>query len=388
MLRRFSSFLLLLISSLAFSQDQVDSTKSTFWKDHFQLNGYVKFMQSFSGDQEGNIYDQSLWHNRLNSKLFINSNHEIALELRNRVFYGEAVGINPEMKSWLGFDNGAVDLSYVAGQNDKFLYSGIIDRFYYKGVSGNWEWSVGRQRINWGINTYFNANDIFNAFTFTDFDYEERPGSDAARVQKYFKNGSDLEVAAALYSDTSYVVGAKYGWNKWDYDFQVLLGKYYSDYVVGGGWAGNIKNIGFKGEVAYFLSEDDQEGAGSISFSGEYLFNNGKFLGIGGLYSSGGVSGNVDVSSSLLAFQTSAKNLMPTRWSNMVTFGGELNDLSSFAIVGLYMPEVDFMLIMPSLTYSMAQNFDLSIHMINVAGVVDGDWIGLANGFVRANYSF
>lgn len=388
MLKKYSLYLLLLISAAVFSQEESDSTKANFWKDHFELNGYVKFMQSFSGDGAGEIYDQSLWHNRLNSKVFFNSNHEITLELRNRVMYGEAVRLNPTMKSALGFDAGIVDLSFVAGENDKFLYSGIIDRFYYEGVSGNWEWSLGRQRINWGINSYFNANDIFNAFTFTDFDYQERPGSDAVRVQKYFKKGSDIEVAGAMYADNSFVIGAKYGFNLWDYDFQVLAGKYYSDFVLGGGWAGNIKNVGFKGEVAYFIEEDAQAGAGSVSLSGEYMFESGKFVGIGGLYSSGGVSGNVDVSTSLLAFQTSAKNLMPTRWSAMLTYGGELNDLSSFSIVGLYMPEVDFVLLMPSLTYSMAQNFDLSIHMINVAGIVDGDWLGLANGFVRANYSF
>ena len=35
------------------------------------------------------------------------------------------------------------------------------------------------------MNLVWNPNDLFNAFSFVDFDYEERPGSDALRIQKY-----------------------------------------------------------------------------------------------------------------------------------------------------------------------------------------------------------
>ena len=65
------------------------------------------------------------------------------------------------MSTLLDLDGGIVDLSYVTGEANSFLYSTIIDRFWYKGYYKKWEWSIGRQRINWGINTYWNANDIF-----------------------------------------------------------------------------------------------------------------------------------------------------------------------------------------------------------------------------------
>tara|TARA_B100000795_G_scaffold269153_1_gene257758 strand:- start:9206 stop:10366 length:1161 start_codon:yes stop_codon:yes gene_type:complete len=361
----------------------------SFWKSHFEFDGYVKFMQTFTGDQEGNIYDQSLWHNRINTKFRVNPNHEVVLQARNRIIYGEAVKLDSQIKSSLDFDNGIADLSLVVGEEDGFLYSGIIDRFYYKGVSGDWEWSLGRQRINWGINTFFNANDIFNAFTITDFDYEERPGSDAVRIQKYFKNGSDIELAGAIYTDTSIVAALKYGWNYKNYDLQVLVGKYYDDYVFGGGWAGNIKNWGFKGEMSYFIPNSKKVNhAASVSVSAEYIINNGKFISVGGLYSSSGLRRGADISTALLSFNTSAKNLMPTQWTGMFTFGGQLKELSNFAIVVLYMPEVNMGLLMPSISYSIARNWDVSIFMINVAGVVGNDFIALANGFFRMKYSF
>ena len=47
---------------------------------------------------------------------------------------------------------------------------------------------IGRQRINWGTTTIWNPNDIFNAYNFLDFDYEERPGMDGGKFQYIFNN--------------------------------------------------------------------------------------------------------------------------------------------------------------------------------------------------------
>jgi hypothetical protein len=56
---------------------------------------------------------------------------------------------------------------------------------YLDYTAGKWQFRVGRQRINWGVNLVWNPNDVFNSFSYFDFDYEERPGSDAVRVQYY-----------------------------------------------------------------------------------------------------------------------------------------------------------------------------------------------------------
>ena len=79
---------------------------------------------------------------------------------------------------------------------------------------------------------------------------------------------------------------------------------------------------------------------------------------------------------------------MPTRWSAMATYGGEFGGLSSYALVFVYLPGTKFGLLMPSITRSVAQNFDLSFHMINVGGSMNNEPVFLANGFVRAKWSF
>ena len=77
------------------------------------LVAYLDIQDLRAYDQEGDIYDQSLWHNRINTKLFNQTKHggnEFSLELRNRIFYGEAIQINSQIKEMLDIDLGIADL--------------------------------------------------------------------------------------------------------------------------------------------------------------------------------------------------------------------------------------------------------------------------------------
>ena len=60
---------------------------------------------------------------------------------------------------------------------------------------GNFRQGSDRQRINWGQTLVWNPNDIFNAYSYFDFDYIERPGSDAIRLQYYPDYSSAIEMA-------------------------------------------------------------------------------------------------------------------------------------------------------------------------------------------------
>lgn len=120
----------------------------------------------------------------------------------------------------------------------------VIDRMLLQYTTNNWDIKIGRQRINWGINNIWNPNDIFNAYNFLDFDYEERPVNDALRIQHYLKNNSTLELAYKPSKNiTEHIAAALYKFNKKKntYDWQLLTGIYKTDVVIGGGWAGTLK---------------------------------------------------------------------------------------------------------------------------------------------------
>ena len=52
---------------------------------------------------------------------------------------------------------------------------------------------MGKQRINWGIQNFWNSHDLFNQLNIFDFDYIERPGNDAIRIQYYLNNFNSFE---------------------------------------------------------------------------------------------------------------------------------------------------------------------------------------------------
>ena len=97
------------------------------------------------------------------------------LEIRNRIFYGEQV------KQILILEKSSINTMVIQSfafmdQRRIFVAQSVIDRMLIQYSDEKWDITIGRQRINWGINNIWNPNDIFNAYNFLEFDYEERPG--------------------------------------------------------------------------------------------------------------------------------------------------------------------------------------------------------------------
>ena len=168
-----------------------------------------------------------------------------------------------------------------------------------------------------GINTIWNSNDLFNAYNFIDFDYIERPGSDVIRFQYTGDNLSSFDLVYKPSSNQGAVVAGLYKINKLGYDFQFLGANYYDDIAIGTGWAGNIKNAGFKGELTYFIESifgTQQKNSTSLSTSVDYSFKNGFYILGSYLYNSNGFSDpSVFSLASLTENVLSPKNLMPSK---------------------------------------------------------------------------
>ena len=94
----------------------------------------------------------------------------------------------------IGTDQGWVDLSWNLLDEQSFFLNTTIDRLWVDLNYGKFQARIGRQRINWGQTLVWNPNDIFNVYSFFDFDYVERPGSDAIRLQYYPDSSSALNL--------------------------------------------------------------------------------------------------------------------------------------------------------------------------------------------------
>jgi hypothetical protein len=338
---------------------QKDSTK-TRW---IELNGYIKDMQStyFIQKIDSNA-SMNLIHNRLNFKFIISPKISGRLEIRNRIFYGEQVKLIPNFGKTINEYNGLLNLSHLWIDEKSFVAHSVIDRMLVQYANEKWDIKIGRQRINWGINNIWNPNDIFNAYNFLDFDYEERPGNDAIRIQRNLNNNSVLEFAykPGKYKD-EHTAAFLYKVNKWNYDFQFLGGIYQTDYVLAGGWAGNIKEAGFKGEFSYFIPKRNTlETSQTVSFSimADQTFKNDWYISLASLYNSNPTNAFVS-SGSFYNSNLSAKNLFPFRYNFYATVMKTISPIKSFNFSIIYSPEKNTMILVPVYAWNVATNFDL-----------------------------
>ncbi|MEQ8359017.1 MAG: hypothetical protein RH860_05975 [Cytophagales bacterium] len=361
----------------------------------FTFRGYVKQMSILNFFPGDSLITDNFIHNRLNLQYDLNSKIVARVEMRNRIFYGESVRLNPFYQEMIDVDPGYLDLSFIWMEHSGAFAHSIFDRAWIGYVDGNFEAKAGRQRINWGMNVVWNPNDIFNAFNFVDFDYEERPGNDAIRLQNYFGSGNKIELAYAPGRTENEHIGAfMYKFNKGSYDIQVLGGVFRDDYVAGIGWAGNLKTAGFKGEASYFVNREknyDTVDVLSLSASVDYSFKNGLYMLGSFLINSNGRSSIIGLenTNSLAGNNFSAKNLMLTRYSGFYQLNYPVTPLFSPGLAAIYGFEADLLFIMPSMTYSIASNWDLDLVGQLYFVKFDGKYQNLVNSiFTRVKWSF
>ena len=345
----------------------------------WHFSGYVKNMQTgvFFNDSYPDLAQfklvdtflmEELIHQRLNAEWDINESFSFHGAIRNRIIAGDFVRSTPDYIESLDEGvNDFFDLAATPVQSGSALWHTAIDRAYLEFVKGNWEVRLGRQRINWGINAFWNPNDLFNAYAFTDFDYEERPGSDAIRVKYYTGFASSVEVAANVSAFDSLDAGTIAGlwkFNKKNYDFQLLTGLSNNNFVVGGGWAGNMKEAGFKGEFSWFKSLDDAQKDGfTIATGVDYSFKNSLYFQGGYLYNSLGITETSNNAAfSLFTVKLSAKNLYPYKHTFYVQASYPATPLLNTALSVIYSPNKQhFLFLNPVVTYSIKENWDVDL---------------------------
>lgn len=383
-------FLFVLFSPVfCFAQDSVSSTKNS----RIQLHGYIKDMQSVSFiNNAESLLSGNFIHNRINLKWNISDNLYLRAEARNRLFYGEQVKTTYQFGKLIDIDNGRFDLSYNLVDESTVVLNTILDRALLNWSTTKCDVTIGRQRINWGVNLVWNPNDIFNAFNYFDFDYEERPGTDAIRVQYSTGSVSSLELAYKVSDNEKEQVGAlMYKTNFRKYDLQNFAGIYFEDIVVGTGWAGSVKNTGFKGEGSYFhpyRNISDSSGVLSASVSLDRSFKNDYFASVSYLFNSQG-KGLQSGINELTNVSLSSKKLMPFKHSFFAQVSKSFNPLLNGSIAGIFSPERNTLILLPSIALSISDDWDIALIAQSFFADVDGVYRSIGNGiYLRLRWSY
>ena len=333
---------------------------------HYTLR-YITNTVNFQEVNEEWITD-NLLHNRLEFRYYPGEKWKVDVEMRNRLFYGEFVKLsnsNPGMNyaDFIDRDNGFVDLSFNWAEGNSYILNTTIDRLFIDYNSGKWQVRAGRHRINWGQNLVWNPNDVFNAYSYFDFDYEERPGTDAVRVQYFAGATSSAEFVYQLgdhINEMSFM--GLYKFNKWNYDIQFLGGQVKRDLVIGTGWSGDIKGGGFRGEFTYFHDKDSlRDPAGQLvaSISGDYTLRNSTYLQASIIYNSKGSTGKAGMINPNILTQTSAKFLTLSRLDIFGQVSYPISPLWRADLASIINPFDGSFFIGPGAGYSISDNMEL-----------------------------
>lgn len=355
--------------------------------------------------------NEYLYHNRFNFRYY-GDKFTFAAGMRNRIFSGYTLNNFDQLKAdniapFAEYDNylryihqdGFLPLNIRWFQNPDLAALTVFDRFYVDMDREKWHLRVGRQRINWGINQQFNPNDLFNPFNLFDIDYEERPGVDAIRYERYTGMLSSWEVAVAPGDSIKDLVAAyRYRTNYKGYDLQAIVGKWRTRVALGGGWSGNIKKAGFSGEFTYFLPYKDLPDINPaltnfvLSTSIDHAFLDGPFVSLGYLYNFRGTSdptlfnllgGNFG--------QTSPYNPMPFRHTLTSAVLFSVDELTSASLTMLSTPQAEIFIAIPSVNYSIKQNLDLTVfaQIFLTDNPFEDQYAWFSNAlFVRLKHSF
>jgi hypothetical protein len=373
----------------------------------FDYNGYVEdlFSTTNSSLNSDGYYD-NLLHARLNTRWYPNNNITGALELRMRAYYGSTVENTPNFLDQIKSQHEFTQLDAVLWNQKMSVGYFQVDRVWLDWNKSNVEVTLGRQRIAWGTSWVWNPTDIFNPYNVLDFDYQERPGVDALRVQYYTGPVSKFELSVRPgKTKKGWIAAGLWSTNKWAYDFNLLAGIKEDRWIAGGSWAGNIFGGGFRGEITvsqkpellkqyqynYFLfggsplSKFDHPLV-SFVLSSDYTFPNSFYIHTEALYNNDGktkYTGLYQQEASTLGMLTAAK------WSIYQEFAYDITPLMRGSIFALFNPNDKSYVIVPSLTYSLYTNLDLLLIGLIFEGKPLTEYGNYGQSlFVRLKYSF
>jgi len=332
---------------------------------NYTLNGYLEGMGTvWIQDFDRQWYTQSTIINRLDFRWYPHKNLKVHIGMRNIINYGQMVyDFYPLYHDISVFDYGWVDMTFsVVNDSSVFMFTNI-DRANIKYNKGNFETIIGRQRINWGINMVWNPNDIFNTYDYFAFNYIERPGCDAIRVQYYTGMVSSIDFGFKVDYNGKVTSAAMYKFNRGGYDIQFLGGYMVGDVVLGTGWSGQIKGAGFNGELSYFHSAEnfgDSIGEVVASVGLNYAFRFGLTLDFAGLLNTAGTTGPASMGPAfVLRRQLSAKYFTRARYSTFGSATYMVSPLITATLAGMWNPTDKSAYIGPTIDFSLTQNISL-----------------------------
>jgi hypothetical protein len=360
-------------------------------KEWLTAGGYASWlhMAMFEKPSE-NWINSSMFHNRLNFKAYAGTSVTIALELRNRFVTGDMIKLDPLYARSLASDDGWIDMSWNLFSGSSFALNTMIDRAYVDFTAGKLQVRAGRQRINWSQALIWNPNDIFNTYSFFDFDYVERPGSDALRLSYSTGPASAVETVVKVDNENRITAAALGRFSFLSTDLQFLTGVTDDDFFTAGtGFSGAVGSVSVRGEATLFApfrsaGEEkntfiatlglDKAFSDKVTTLAQVMYSNNPadLTGFNELYEGGLTARQLAFSKFCAAAQVSYTPV----------------PLLNISLSAIWYPDLDGYYAGPAVDISLAQNVDFSFLWQHFNSTIAEEETRINLGFIRIRYSF
>ena len=378
----------------------------------WDIGGYAKNLFTYNEDISdlfgGVPLDIGQFQNSLQGRLNIFwyplDNVYFSLQSRHLVVYQKNIQPLNKVTEILSKNTYYFDLKYESVDKSDFYAYSEIDRFYLDWTIGAVQITLGRQRIAWGTCLVWNPSDLFNPFNFLDFDYEERPGTDALLLQYYTGPVSQIALAVSPGRTGAQIVYTlRYQTNYRNYDLSLQGGWQKQTLRMSFTWAGQLWDAGFRGEILY--SDPDLEYArfdpamppffftqkidkpywtGALSL--DYSFGNGLYLHTEYLYNGLGTRKNAALKRWDILY---TGELTPARQSVFFETAYDITPLLRGDIFMMTNPDDHSGVLGPSLQYSLAVDWDLYLLAFFSYGERGTEFGGFPSQyFLRFKFSF
>ncbi len=341
-------------------------------ENNWDLNGYINYRINGNFVQNENDYFEQSIQQRFNYEYRFSPHVQFNAGMRNRLIYSDAVDTAGYAET-IEYDSGYVDLSTNQMKHDEVVLNSQFDRLFLTWQKNDWLIRSGRFRINWGMTTIWNPNDIFNTYSVYETDYLERPGTDGILMSKKLNYASGFEFVFSPEEDQEqHSYAGRYYFNYESWDVQLLVGRSNQDNVFGLGFSGSINDAGVRGETSYFdsVSEDgdiqkDSTVISTLELDYSFISQRNWRVKTGFLHTS--IPYIPENSVTYLTQQLSVRTLSFTEFTGYAEVEFDLTSLNRSSLSAIYYQDESLYLIYTN-SYSLSDNLQLTANIQHFDG--------------------
>lgn len=387
---RYSKYLLALIPAIVNA-----NVPGVAPSEPYSIDGYLKYTSAYTTYDNKDSNVDHLLTLRLNAEYQLNDHWLFNSSIRNQLKYINSES-NNQYSTSLNESNDYFDLSHNWIEKNNRIGSSDFDRFYLDWSDQDYLVRIGRFRVNWGMTTIWNPNDIFNAYSLYETDYPERPGTDALYITKTLNYASELNWVYSPNKNRKLDgYSIRYLFNTFNWDGQTIFSYTQLNTVVGLGFSGDVKGAAIRGESSWFepnqsswTNDDGQteylERATVSSVEASYSFSGqGNWTTTGAVLHMSNPYSTTEMMNSI-GTATSVRSLSFTEFTVYFDIGFDWTPLHRMTFMSSYYQDDSFFYGFSS-NYSVSNNASLTIVLQRFDGRSNSVFGKEANTYVSAN---